>query len=358
MNYTKKEIRLGLTFDDVLLEPMKSSIIPSQANIQTNLTKRIKLDIPIISAAMDTVTESDMAIAVGKLGGLGVLHRNCEIEEQLEMVENVKKEKFTYSGKKLLIGAAVGPHDIKRAKILSKAGVDIIFIDCAHAHNIQVIEDAKKIKKIIGKAELIVGNIATAQAAKDLINFVDGIKVGIGPGSICTTRLVAGIGVPQLTAIMDVVKIAKTKNVPVIADGGIRYSGDIVKSLAAGAQAVMLGSLLAGTEEAPGKRIKIQDKDYKVYRGMGSLGAMNKNKSADRYFQEGAKKYVPEGIKGILPYKGKVGEVIYQLVGGLKAGMGYIGAKNISQMPKQAHFIQITSAGRAESQPHTVIFKS
>ena len=355
MNYTKKEIRLGLTFDDVLLEPMKSSIIPSQADTQTNLTKKLKLDIPIISAAMDTVTESDMAIAIGKLGGLGVLHRNCEVKEQLEMVKNVKKEKQTNTGKKLLVGAAVGPHDIERARILSQAGVDVIFVDCAHAHNIQVIEDAKKIKKIIGKAELIVGNIATAQAAKDLINFADGIKVGIGPGSICTTRLVAGIGVPQLTAIIDVVKIAKTKNVPVIADGGIKYSGDIVKSLAAGAQAVMLGSLLAGTEEAPGKRIKIQDKNYKIYRGMGSLGAMNKNKSADRYFQEGAKKYVPEGIKGVLPYKGKVGEVIYQLVGGLKAGMGYIGAKYISEMPKQARFIQITSAGRAESQPHTVL---
>jgi IMP dehydrogenase len=295
---------------------------------------------------MDMVTERDMAIELGRLGGLGVLHRNNTIEEQVAELEAVKKEG-------LLAGAAVGPHDIERAIALDKAGVDVLFVDCATAHKTDVIASAKKIKNSV-KADVVVGNIATKEAAEALLDFADGLKVGIGPGSICTTRVVAGVGVPQLTAIMDVVSVAKEKGVPVIADGGMRYSGDVVKALAGGASVVMLGSMLAGTREAPGEVIIVQGEKCKMYRGMGSLGAMKKGKSSDRYFQEGSKKYVPEGVEGLVQYKGHTEEIIFHILGGLRSGMGYIGAHTISEMYDQAQFVKITKAGREESHPHSL----
>lgn len=341
-----KNLRSGLTFDDVLLEPQLSDIEISTVDVRTKLCKGISLEVPILSAAMDTLTEAPMAIAMAQLGGIGVIHRNCTIAQQVAHVKKVK-------AKKCIVAAAVGPHDIDRALALDKAGVDAIFTDCAHAHKPDILASVKKIKKSV-KARVIVGNIATAQAAKFFTPFVDGIKVGIGPGSICTTRVVSGVGVPQLTAVIDVVKVAQQKNVPVIADGGIKHSGDIVKALAGGASSVMLGSMLSGTKETPGKLITLEDKKYKEYRGMGSLGAMQSGKSSDRYFQSGQKKYVPEGIEAVVEYKGPVKDVIYQMVGGLKSGMGYIGAHTIPEMPKHAHFVQISSAGFHESHPHSV----
>jgi len=341
-----ENLRKALTFDDVLLEPRYSDVNIREVDIKTRVSKNVVIDIPIISAAMDTVTDSVSAIALAKEGGLGVLHRNCTIDEQVAELKKVKE-----AG--LLSGAAVGPHDIERAQALDELGVNVIFIDCATAHKKEVIESAKKIKGFV-KADIVVGNIATADAARELVEFADGIKVGVGPGSICTTRIVAGVGVPQLTAIMDVVSIANEKGVPVIADGGIKYSGDLVKALAAGASVVMLGSMFAGTEEAPGEVILLDGEKYKTYRGMGSLGAMQVGNSSDRYFQKGFKKYVPEGVEGIVRYKGEIKEIVYQLLGGLRSGMGYIGAHQISEMPKQARFVQITNAGFNESHPHSL----
>lgn len=352
-----KSIALGITFDDVLLVPQESDIRPSEVHLGTKLTKRLTLMVPLLSSAMDTVTEARMAIAMAELGGIGILHRNCTIKEQVAMVEEVKKKKLR------LVGAAIGPHDIDRAKALDRAGVDVISIDCAHAHKPGIVTDAKKIKKAI-KADLIIGNIATAAAAKALLPVADALKVGVGPGSICTTRIIAGVGVPQLTAIMDVASVARKAKIPVIADGGIRYSGDIVKALAAGAYTVMLGGLFAGTDEAPGEIVTINGKKYKAYRGMGSLGALNKGLSADRYFspsggspargQKGTKKYVPEGVEGIVPAKGPLADVVFHLLGGLRSGMGYVGAKTIAELQTRAQFIQITPAGRAESHPHSI----
>ncbi|PIR96771.1 MAG: guanosine monophosphate reductase [Candidatus Doudnabacteria bacterium CG10_big_fil_rev_8_21_14_0_10_41_10] len=341
-----QKIPLGLTFDDVLLEPRSSRVHPKMAKLETKLTKKIKLQIPIISAAMDTVTETEMAIVLGKMGGLGVLHRNCSIDEEVKMVKAAKKEK-------VMVGAAVGPHDFERAKALDRAGADVIFVDCAHGYNLNVVRDAKKIKKNI-KKPLVVGNIASTNAAKELVKFADAIKVGVGPGSICTTRVVSGVGVPQLTAIMNVVDVAKKKGVPVIADGGTKYSGDIVKALAAGASVIMLGSMLAGTKESPGEVIKIDGELVKVFRGMGSVGAMKKGMSSDRYFQENNKKYVPEGVEGLVKYKGHLEDVLFQIIGGVRAGMGYIGAATITDIPKRTKFIQITNAGLKESHPHSV----
>ncbi|MFA6553327.1 MAG: IMP dehydrogenase [Patescibacteria group bacterium] len=337
---------LGLTFDDVLLAPRKSSVVRSEVRLESRLTKKITLQIPILAAAMDTVSGPVLAVTLGKLGGLAVLHRNCTVEESVAMVRKVKK-----SG--VLTAASVGPHDIERAKALDRHGADVIFIDCAHAHNTRIIADARRIKKLI-KAQLVVGNIATADAAREFVTFADAVKVGIGPGSICTTRVVTGVGVPQLTAVLDVVKVAKQRRVPVIADGGIKYSGDVVKALAAGASTVMLGSMFAGTREAPGTLMKINGKIYKSYRGMGSLGAMQGGKSTDRYFQKNAKRYVPEGVEGVVPYKGTVEEVVWNIVGGLKSGMGYIGAATIPEIPAQARFIRITDASLKESHPHTI----
>ncbi|MDZ4243789.1 MAG: IMP dehydrogenase [Candidatus Doudnabacteria bacterium] len=337
---------MGLTFDDVLLEPQESAVIRSEVDLSSFVTKKIKLQIPILAAAMDTVSEALMAIALGRLGGLAVLHRNCSVEEQLAMVRKVKKNK-------LLSSAAVGPGDLQRALALDKAGIDIIVVDTAHAHNLRALKSAKEIKKSV-RAQIVVGNIGTKEAAMELVKFADAIKVGVGPGSICTTRVVAGIGVPQLTAILNVVEVAKKKGIPVIADGGIRYSGDAVKALAAGAQAVMLGSMLAGTKEAPGRVIKYNGELVKAYRGMGSFGAMQGGRSTDRYFQKNAKTHIPEGVEGITPYKGLVKDVVEQITGGMKSGMGYIGAKTIADMPKCARFIRITNAGLRESHPHTI----
>jgi len=337
----------GLTFDDVLLEPRFSAVKRDNVDLAARLTKKVMLKIPILAAAMDTVSGVEMAVALGKIGGMAVLHRNCTIAEEVAMVKKVKKYK-------IIVGTAVGPLDIDRARALDRAGAEVMFVDCAHAYNARIIKGAKKIKKLV-KAQVVVGNIATAEAALAFISFVDAIKVGVGPGSICTTRIVAGIGVPQLAAILNVVAVARKKNVPVIADGGMKYSGDVVKALAAGSSTVMLGSMLAGTKEAPGKMVTINGQRYKSYRGMGSLGAMKGGQSSDRYFQKGSKKYVPEGIEGAMPYKGKVDEVIWHIVGGLKSGMGYIGAHSIGEISKQAKFIKITSASLKESHPHTVM---
>ncbi len=475
------QVKEYLTFDDVLLKPQASTILPNNVNISTNLTKEIKLNIPIISAAMDTVTESKMAISMSQNGGLGVIHKNYDIEMQCYEVKKVKRyeagivynpitmspnntiedvlnvmekqnisgfpvvdkanklqgiitnrdvrfvinkktkvkdlmtkkvisitqtqskgmssfglakkllqenrieklvvtdnnnkciglitvkdiqrgEKFPYSVKdkngQLLVGAAIGskPNDLQRAIELDKAGVDILFIDTAHGHSSAVLESFKKIRKKI-KLPIVVGNIATPEAAKDLIKLgVDAIKVGIGPGSICTTRIVAGVGVPQFTAIQDIASITNKNKIPMISDGGIRYSGDIVKALAAGANCIMAGSLFAGTDESPGEVFLFQGRSYKSYRGMGSLGAMARG-SADRYFQDEineAIKLVPEGIEGRIPYKGQVSNVLFQLTGGLRSGMGYTGSKNLTILKKNAKFVRLTNSGINESHVHGV----
>ncbi len=475
------QVKEYLTFDDVLLKPQASTILPNNVDISTNLTKDIKLNIPIISAAMDTVTESKMAISMSQNGGLGVIHKNYDIETQSYEVKKVKRyeagivynpitmspnntiedvlnvmekqnisgfpvvdkanklqgiitnrdvrfvinkktkvkdlmtkkvisitqtqskgmssfglakkllqenrieklvvtdnsnkciglitvkdiqrgEKFPYSVKdkngQLLVGAAIGskPNDLQRAIELDKAGVDILFIDTAHGHSSAVLESFKKIRKKI-KLPIVVGNIATPEAAKDLIKLgADAIKVGIGPGSICTTRIVAGVGVPQFTAIQDIAAITDKNKIPMISDGGIRYSGDIVKALAAGANCIMAGSLFAGTDESPGEVFLFQGRSYKSYRGMGSLGAMARG-SADRYFQDEineAIKLVPEGIEGRIPYKGQVSNVLFQLTGGLRSGMGYTGSKNLTILKKNAKFVRLTNSGINESHVHGV----
>ena len=342
-----QDFPLALTFDDVLLEPRETAVLRSEVDTRTRFTKTLRLDIPIVAAAMDTLSEADMAIALGKLGGVAVLHRNCSEQDQANMVKETKRQG-------VLAAAACGPTDVARAQILNKAGADAIVLDCAHAHVKQIISSAKRIKKSL-QAQLVIGNIATPEAAAAIAPFADAIKVGVGPGSICTTRVVAGIGVPQLTAVLNVAKVAARYKVPVIADGGIRYSGDIVKALAAGAASVMLGSLLAGTDEAPGEVKTIKGRKYKSYRGMGSVGAMQSNNSSDRYFQKGAETYIPEGVEALTAYKGPVSNMVEQLIGGLRSGMAYIGAKNISAMPKQAHFIRITNAALRESHPHDVL---
>ena len=475
------QVKEYLTFDDVLLKPQASTILPNNVDISTNLTKDIKLNIPIISAAMDTVTESKMAISMSQNGGLGVIHKNYDIETQSYEVKKVKRyeagivynpitmspnntiedvlnvmekqnisgfpvvdkanklqgiitnrdvrfvinkktkvkdlmtkkvisitqtqskgmssfglakkllqenrieklvvtdnnnkciglitvkdiqrgEKFPYSVKdkngQLLVGAAIGskPNDLQRAIELDKAGVDILFIDTAHGHSSAVLESFKKIRKKIN-LPIVVGNIATPEAAKDLIKLgADAIKVGIGPGSICTTRIVAGVGVPQFTAIQDIATITNKNKIPMISDGGIRYSGDIVKALAAGANCIMAGSLFAGTDESPGEVFLFQGRSYKSYRGMGSLGAMARG-SADRYFQDEineAIKLVPEGIEGRIPYKGQVSNVLFQLTGGLRSGMGYTGSKNLTVLKKNAKFVRLTNSGINESHVHGV----
>ncbi len=461
----------GYTFDDVLLIPQPTEVEPRDVDVSTQITPNVRLNIPILSAAMDTVTEWEMAVAMAREGGLGVTHRNMSIEEQAEMVMKVKRaehfivedvitiapeETLDYAlflmerndidglpvvdgngrvvgvitkkdiaakeghlvkdvmtddvitvgedvsveealdvmvanriarlpvvnsegglvgiitmsdlmmRKKyrnavrdgngdLLVAAAVGPFDIKRAKALDRAGADVIVVDTAHAHNLKAIRAMKEIRKAVD-ADLIVGNIANPKAVDDL-TFVDAVKVGIGPGSICTTRIVAGVGVPQLTAVALVADRASEYGIHVIADGGIRYSGDIVKALAAGADAVMLGSLLAGTKEAPGKEVVINGRRYKQYRGMGSLGAMMKG-GAERYYQRGhmkTRKFVPEGVEGVVPYKGPVSDVLYQLVGGLRSGMGYVGASSIAELKEKGEFVIITNAGVTESHPHDIL---
>ena len=472
------------TFDDVLLQPAYSEILPSDTNLKTKITKNIEINIPIISSAMDTVTESKLAIAMAQCGGMGCIHKNLSIKEQSDEVKRVKKFEsgivinpltitpnqtlsdalhimttFGISGipvvesktSKKLVGiltnrdvrfatdkkqlvcelmtkdnlitsknniskqdakqllhqnkieriliidnsgncvglitgkdiekskqfpnackdndgrlrvaaaVGVGKDGFKRAEALIEAGVDVLIIDTAHGHSKGVIEAVKEIKKFYPKIDLIAGNIATAKAAKTLIEAgADGLKIGIGPGSICTTRIVAGVGVPQLSAILEVAEICHKAKIPLISDGGIRFSGDLAKAIAAGASCVMLGSLLAGTEESPGEMILYRGRSYKMYRGMGSLGAMHRG-SADRYFQENITdklKLVPEGVEGRVPYKGPASDVIHQLIGGLKASMGYTGNKNIKEMQQNCQFIKITNSGLKESHPHTITITS
>ena len=465
----------GLTFDDVLLVPGPSEVLPNEVDTSTYLTNKIKLNMPIMSAGMDTVTESQMAIAMARQGGIGIIHKNMPIEEQARQVDVVKRSEhgvitdpfylhpenilqdaldimrnyrisgvpivdkdmylqgiltnrdvrfqddpsvvidnimtkdnlvLGYEGIKmdeairlmesakveklpivdndnklkglitikdiekskqypnsardennrLLVGAAVGiTNDMfDRVDALVKANVDVITVDTAHGHSKNVVAAIKDLKEKYPDLQIIAGNIATEDATKDLIEAgADAVKVGIGPGSICTTRVVTGIGVPQITAIIDCVNEAKKHNIPVIADGGIKYSGDITKALACGASVVMAGSLFAGTEESPGETILFQGRQYKEYRGMGSLAAM-KDGSGDRYFQTNTKKYVPEGVEGRVDYKGPVGEVVYQLLGGLKSGMGYVGSKDLNELYDKAKFIKISPASLIENHPHDI----
>ena len=345
-------IKESLTFDDVLMLPRYSTVLPSKTDISLQLTDKILLKVPFLSSAMDKVTESKMALAIGKEGGIGVIHRNLSINKQSLEVKKVKN-------KKLLVGAAVGTNheDINRAKSLVDSGVDLLVIDTAHGHSEKVLKTLSKLKKAAGITPVCVGNIATAEAAKKLYESgADIIKVGIGPGSICTTRMVAGIGVPQISAVMSVKKALNKKKIKIISDGGIKFSGDIAKALAAGADGIMMGSIFAGTDESPGKKFKIGGKTFKRYRGMGSIGAMSAG-SANRYFQNketDKSKFVPEGVEGRVEYKGKVSKIIYQLQGGLRSSMGYIGAKNLQEINKRAKFIKITKAGFYESMVHSV----
>ncbi len=347
-----KTINRALTFDDVLLVPNYSEVVPTEVDTAAFFTPKIKLKIPISSSAMDTVTESAMAIALGKQGGIGVLHKNLNIENQAKAVSEVKAQGLPSA-------AAVGATGdfLDRAKALVGAGVDVLVVDTAHGHSKRVIEAVREIKKKYRNTiEIVAGNIATADGAKALIAAgADAVKVGIGPGSICTTRIVSGCGVPQITAISDVAAACKKTKTPVIADGGIKFSGDIAKALAVGASSVMLGSLLAGTDESPGQIFEEHGKKFKSYRGMGSLGAMNQG-SKDRYGQDKVVggKLVPEGVEAKVAYKGSVINIIEQLVGGLRSGMGYSGAKNIVDLQKKARFVRITPAGLKESHVHDV----
>ena len=476
-NFCEKFVKEGLTFDDVLVIPAKSDVLPNMVNIETHLTRTIKLNIPLMSAAMDTVTEANLAIAIAREGGVGIIHKNMSIDMQVDQVQRVKRsengviknpfylspDNFVYEadelmGKykisgvpicdanrklvgiitnrdmrflddysmkisevmtkeklvtapegttlkeaqeilsrnkieklpivdddfilrglitikdiekatrypnsakdslgRLLCGAAIGvtADVLERAEALLEVGADILVLDSAHGHSNNIINCVKKIKASYPCAQVIAGNIATAEAAQDLINAgADALKVGIGPGSICTTRIIAGIGVPQITAIYDVAQVATGNNIPVIADGGIKYSGDLPKAIAAGADVIMIGSLFAGCEESPGESEIYQGRRFKVYRGMGSLAAMERG-SRDRYFQDGnsVSKLVPEGVEGRVPYKGPLCDTVFQLIGGLKAGMGYCGCSNIKELQENGKFIRITSSGLRESHPHDI----
>lgn len=348
-------INLALSFDDVLLIPCKSSVLPRETDLETRLTVRLKLAMPIISSPMDTVTETTMAVALGRAGGIGIIHKNLSIDEQVASVCAVKAQK-------LMVGAAisVGEPAWERALKLATARPDVIVIDTAHGHSAGVIKLLKQLKSDarFKKIDIIAGNIATAEAAYDLVMAgVDAIKVGIGPGSICTTRIVTGVGVPQLTAITQAVvgRNKARRRVPIIADGGIKNSGDLAKALAAGAETVMLGGLLAGTDESPGDVRTINGQKFKIYRGMGSLDAMRQG-SKDRYGQAAVAntKLVPEGVSGTVRYLGPVALILEQLTGGLQSSFGYLGAKNIKQFHQAARFIRITGAGIAESHPHSL----
>ncbi len=464
----------ALTFEDVLLVPKHSKVLPKEVDVRTKLTKRVPLNIPLVSAAMDTVTEHRAAIAMARLGGIGIIHKNMDIASQVQEIKRVKKsesgiiidpifvhpdatladaeklmseykisgvpvvdeemhllgiltnrdlrfekdfskrvdevmtkmplitakpgitleeaaekmnehkieklpiidedgklkglvtikdikKKIEYPNAnkdefgRLRVGAAIGVGQLDRARALVEAGVDVLVLDSAHGHSQGIIDTLKAIKDELD-IDVIAGNVATAEATEDLIQAgADAVKVGIGPGSICTTRIVAGVGVPQISAIDECAMVAKEYGVPIIADGGIKYSGDVAKALAVGASSVMIGSLLAGTEESPGEVVMYQGRQYKTYRGMGSIGAMTKG-STDRYFQEGtaADKLVPEGIEGMVPYRGKIANVVHQLIGGLRSSMGYLGAKDIPTFQERAEFVEITSAGLKESHVHDV----
>lgn len=368
-NWDTKFTKKGLTFDDVLLIPAESHVLPNEVDLSTQLADNIKLNIPLISAGMDTVTEGAMAIAMALQGGLGVVHKNMSIQAQASEVANVKSVVVPSNATKaavddqnrLLCAAAVGvtSDTFERAEALLEAGADAIVIDTAHGHSAGVLRKIKEFREHFPKQTLIAGNVATGDATRALFDAgVDVVKVGIGPGSICTTRIVAGVGVPQITAIYDATSAAREYHKPIIADGGIKYSGDVVKALAAGGNAVMLGSMLSGTTEAPGDIFEDNGKKYKRYRGMGSVGAMAQaHGSSDRYFQGGvneANKLVPEGIEARVEYKGDVSDVVFQIDGGLRSGMGYCGAANISELIEKAQFVQITNAGLRESHPHDV----
>lgn len=362
----------ALTFDDVLLVPGYSETHPNSIDLSTRLTKGIKLNIPLISAAMDTVTESRLAIAIARMGGVGVIHKNLSIEEQCLEIKKVKTQETPSTSKevehhssnfdqrgRLLVGAALGvsPELMERAEALVSHEVDFFCLDSSHGHSLGVIQSIKDLKKKFPSVPLLAGNVATYEGAKALIEAgADCIKIGIGPGSICTTRIVTGAGMPQLTAIAEASRACREKQIPCIADGGIKCSGDISKAIAAGADSVMLGGLFAGTEESPGDTITFEGRTYKSYRGMGSLAAM-KAGSKDRYFQENAdlNKLVPEGIEGQVPFKGKLEDVVIQLVGGLRAGMGLSGSSNVQDFIMRSRFVQITNAGLKESHAHDVI---
>ena len=465
----------GLTFDDILLMPAKSSVLPNQVDLTTNLTRKIKLNIPLMSAGMDTVTEYRMSIAMAREGGIGIIHKNMSIQEQALEVDKVKRsehgvitdpfslsknhtigdaselmerykisgvpiiddkgrlegiitnrdirfetdnkrkikevmtsenlitgtqgisleealkilkghkieklplvdknnilkglitikdiekhEQYPHSARdesgRLLAGAAVGVTKdvLERVEALNKSKADVIVIDTAHGQSTGVLDTIREIKSAFPDIQLIAGNVATYQGTVDLIKAgADCVKIGIGPGSICTTRVVTGIGVPQVTAIMEAAKAAKEYDIPIIADGGIKYSGDVTKALAAGGNAVMMGSLFAGTEESPGEELYVEGRKFKTYRGMGSLGAMSSG-SSDRYFQSETKKYVPEGVEGRVPFKGKVGDIIYQLIGGVKSGMGYCGAANLKALRENTQFVKVTQASLQENHPHNI----
>ncbi|MFR0608372.1 IMP dehydrogenase [Limosilactobacillus balticus] len=368
-NWDTKFAKKGLTFDDVLLIPAESHVLPNEVDLSTQLADNLKLHIPLISAGMDTVTEGPMAIAMALQGGLGVVHKNMSIQAQAGEVANVKSvvvpagatKAAVDDNNRLLVAAAVGvtSDTFERAEALLKAGADAIIIDTAHGHSAGVLRKIAEIREHFPDATLIAGNVATGEATRALFDAgVDVVKVGIGPGSICTTRVVAGVGVPQITAIYDAASVAREYNKPIIADGGIKYSGDVVKALAAGGNAVMLGSMLSGTTEAPGEVFEDNGKKYKAYRGMGSVGAMAQaHGSSDRYFQGGvneANKLVPEGIEARVEYKGDVSDIVFQIDGGLRSGMGYVGAGDISTLIEKAQFVQITNAGLIESHPHDV----
>lgn len=367
-NWDTKFAKEGITFDDVLLIPAESHVLPNEVDLSVQLAPNLKLNVPFLSASMDTVTETTMATTMARNGGLGVIHKNMSAESQAKMVADVKaiaNDADQYpnaavdANNHLLVAAAVGvtSDTFDRANALLKAGADAIIIDTAHGHSAGVLRKVAEIRQQFPDATLIAGNVATGEGTRALFEAgVDVVKVGIGPGSICTTRVVAGVGVPQITAIYDAANVAREFGKPIIADGGIKYSGDIVKALAAGGNAVMFGSMLSGTDEAPGDIIEDGGKKYKTYRGMGSLASMSHG-SADRYFQGGvneANKLVPEGIEARVEYKGSVNDIIFQMVGGLRSGMGYTGSANVQSLIDNAQFVRISNAGLIESHPHDV----
>lgn len=355
----------ALTFDDVLLVPQYSEITPDMADVSTKLTNTFKMNVPFLSAAMDTVSEHKLVTALALAGGLGVIHKNMSIADQAKEVEMVKNYEFDNEKYKrvlidkkgkLCVGAAIGvtADMMDRVHALMDAGVDVFVLDSAHGDSKNIINAIKNLRLEYPSMELIAGNVATYEGALDLMKAgASAVKVGMGPGSICTTRIIAGIGVPQLQAVMDCARASKEMNIPIIADGGIKYSGDVVKALAAGANTVMLGGLFATCEEAPGDIYESNGKKYRTYRGMGSIEAMAKG-STDRYFQTGHKKFVAEGVQGIVEVKTTVEELVFQLIGGLKAGMGYCGSKDIPTLQEKGTFIKITNNALLESHPHDI----